>query len=232
LSKSRNEASGALSLTERPFMAKRKEEERRRQILWAAIACVAEAGIEGATVKTIARRAGVSTGAIAYYFRDKNDLMEQALAFGHQMLGERMALFTGPEPGLARLDAVFQVNLLEKYPDVPPLSFWLEYWAHSSRDDELRAFREARMARFRQNLAQSVQAAVDAGELRADLDPLFVADLLAALEDGLQLKVAIDSTNVSPDRAMAVYRCLIELLKPPLPAAPAAARGKETPARD
>lgn len=104
------------------------------------------------------------------------------------------------------------MNLLERYPNVPPLSFWLEYWAHSARDIELREFREARMARFRQNLANSVQAAMDAGQLRKDLDPLFVADLLAALEDGLQLKVAIDSANVSPERAMAVYRGVIQLL--------------------
>jgi betaine-aldehyde dehydrogenase len=193
-------------------MVKRKEEERRTQILWAAIASVAEAGIEGATMKAIALRAGVSTGTIAYYFRDKNDVMEQALAFGHQVLGERMATLVGPEPGLARLEAVFHVNLLERYPNVPPLSFWLEYWAHSARDIELREFREARMARFRQNLANSVQAAMDAGQLRKDLDPLFVADLLAALEDGLQLKVAIDAANVSPERAMAVYRGVIQLL--------------------
>ncbi|HEY7269115.1 MAG TPA: TetR family transcriptional regulator C-terminal domain-containing protein [Dehalococcoidia bacterium] len=196
-------------------MAKQRQEERRNQILWAAMTCVAEAGIEGATLKAIARRAGVSTGTIAYYFRDKNDVMEQALAFGHHLLGERMSLLTGPAPGLSRIEAVFQVNIVEKYPDVPPLSFWLEYWAHSSRDGELRSFREGRMARFRRNLAASVQAAIDAGDLREDLDPLFVADLLAALEDGLQLKVAIDSSNVSPERAMQVYRRLIDLLRPP-----------------
>ncbi len=196
-------------------MVKRKEEERRTQILWAAIACVSEAGIEGATMKAIATRAGVSTGTIVYYFRDKNDVIEQALAFGHSLLGERMGELAAAEPGLARIEAIFRVNLLEGYPDVPPFSFWLEYWAHSSRDSELRAFRQARMARFRQNLANSVQAAMDAGKLRDDLDPLLLADLLAALEDGLQLKVAIDSTNVSPERAMAVFQGLMALLAPP-----------------
>jgi AcrR family transcriptional regulator len=195
-------------------MVKRKEEERRGQILWAAIACVSEFGIEGATMKAIAQRAGVSTGTIAYYFRDKNDVMEQALAFGHQLLGERRAAIAGSDPGLDRLRSVFQVNLMESYPDVPPLSFWLEYWAHSSREPELREFRQARMARFHQNLAISVQAAMDAGQLRKDLDPLFVADLLAALEDGLQLKVAIDSTNVSPERAMSVFEGLMQILGP------------------
>ncbi len=192
---------------------KRKEEERRHQILWAAIACVAESGIEGATLKSIARRAGASTGMITYYFKDKNELIENALAFGHKMVGERTRQVRDASPGPEHLTALFNASLLDAAPDVPPLRFWIEYWAHATRDPELMEFRAERISRFRQTIARSVSAGAERGDFREDIDPLLAADLLQALLDGLQLKLALDSKSISPARAMKVFRLLMEMMQ-------------------
>lgn len=194
---------------------KKKEQERRPQILWAAIQTVAESGIEGSTMKRIAERAGVSTGMITYYFRDKNDLMKNALAFGHQMVGERSRQLREPGQGRDQLTALFEVSLAEQAPTVPPLSFWIEYWAHASRDDDLKEFRAGRIARFRQTIALAVKEGVDAGRYREDIDPLLAADLLQAVLDGLQLKVSLDSATIDAGRAMDAVNFLIGLLSKP-----------------
>jgi AcrR family transcriptional regulator len=55
------------------------EDERRAQIIRAAVAAVARHGYDGATAATIAGQAGVSKGLIWHYFRDKDDLMRQAV---------------------------------------------------------------------------------------------------------------------------------------------------------
>jgi AcrR family transcriptional regulator len=195
-------------------MIKRREQERRPQILWAAIQCVAELGIEGATMKKVADRAGVSTGMITYYFEDKNDLMKNALAYGHQMVGERSRELRLDNEARDYLTTLFEVSLIEDSPTVPPLSFWIEYWAHASRDKDLKDFRAGRISRFRQSIADAVRAGGDSGRFAEGIDPLLAADLLQAVLDGLQLKVALDSATISRERAMEVVGFLLAIMAP------------------
>lgn len=49
------------------------------RILLAAIACINEDGLAGATVRRIAERAGVNPAAISYYYRGKDRLLELAM---------------------------------------------------------------------------------------------------------------------------------------------------------
>lgn len=73
-------------------------EERRASIAAAAAEAIAEDGIEAVTMKGIAERAGVTTGAVTHYFSDKDEVvlaalllvdaamqlrLEAALALGH-----------------------------------------------------------------------------------------------------------------------------------------------------
>lgn len=51
----------------------------RQLILEAAVACIEEVGIEQVTTRRIAKQAGTNLASINYYFRSKDDLMEQVL---------------------------------------------------------------------------------------------------------------------------------------------------------
>lgn len=53
---------------------------RRRQLIDATLEAINEVGMHDATIAQIARRAGVSTGIISHYFRDKNGLLKQPCA--------------------------------------------------------------------------------------------------------------------------------------------------------
>ncbi len=52
---------------------------RRRQLIDATLEAINEVGMQDATIAQIARRAGVSTGIISHYFRDKNGLLEATM---------------------------------------------------------------------------------------------------------------------------------------------------------
>ena len=52
---------------------------RRRQLIDATLSTINEVGINDATIAQIARRAGVSTGIISHYFKDKNGLLEATM---------------------------------------------------------------------------------------------------------------------------------------------------------
>jgi len=50
-----------------------------QRILIAALDCIRESGLEGATVRAIASRAGVNLAAVSYYYRSKDRVIEEAL---------------------------------------------------------------------------------------------------------------------------------------------------------
>jgi len=64
-------------------------EERRRQIAAAVLRLVTTRGVEAASLRTVAREAGVSMGAVQHYFTTKDEMLRFALAYGNTLLAER-----------------------------------------------------------------------------------------------------------------------------------------------
>lgn len=52
----------------------------QKRIVEAAISCIEREGVQAATIRSIAREAGVNSAAISYYFRSKEALVAEALA--------------------------------------------------------------------------------------------------------------------------------------------------------
>lgn len=67
--------------------------ERREQLLDAAAALIAEAGLGAVSMHTVAERAGASTGSVYHFFRDRDQMLEA--------LGERHDAVL--KPALARV---------------------------------------------------------------------------------------------------------------------------------
>ena len=63
----------------RPKRAERPEPSRKH-LLAAAIDCFARFGYQGASIDRIARHAGVTKGALYYHFRDKEELLYEAVS--------------------------------------------------------------------------------------------------------------------------------------------------------
>ncbi len=82
--------------------------ERRAQIAAAAGRLFAEQGYERTTVQTVAREAGISTGLVYQYVRDKEDLLLLSiLDVLESYATEIPAALDGAEGPLARLRAAF-----------------------------------------------------------------------------------------------------------------------------
>jgi TetR/AcrR family transcriptional repressor of bet genes len=65
-------------------------DERRETLCLAAAKLIHAQGLEAATVRAIARFAGCSTGVLAHYFADKDDLVAHVLAFVNRRPMERV----------------------------------------------------------------------------------------------------------------------------------------------
>src|SRR5881398_2636687 len=70
-----------------------RPEPSRKQLTLAAIDCFARLGYQGTSIDRIARDAGVTKGAVYYHFRDKEELLFEAVKdhvgeFERQVLAE------------------------------------------------------------------------------------------------------------------------------------------------
>ena len=67
----------------------RRGEDRRAQLLDAAVRVIARVGARSMRVEDVAREAGVSTPLIYYYFADRTELLTSAFRHAStQMLGQ------------------------------------------------------------------------------------------------------------------------------------------------
>lgn len=86
---------------------RRRKAERPGEIVEAALAVFAEKGFAAAKLDEIARRAGVSKGALYLYFETKEDLfravVEQAIAPNIQVVRAMIAAHPGPFSELIRI---------------------------------------------------------------------------------------------------------------------------------
>jgi AcrR family transcriptional regulator len=84
-------------------MTDRDRESRRRQIMDAVIDVTASGGLQSATFRTIADRAGVSVRLVQYYFGDKDQLLADTLAYvGAQVVDGSFERGNGAVPVTSR----------------------------------------------------------------------------------------------------------------------------------
>jgi AcrR family transcriptional regulator len=176
------------------------EEERRREILQAALSCFSRRGYHETTMEEIAAAAKLSKGLIYYYFKNKQELFLALLdswfaQFDRTWQG---ALASGSaEEKLQRL-AQLSIETIERSTDL--MNLLLEFWAHASRDPALMSrFRQA-LRHYREDLANVIAEGVGEGEFQAVDLQLSAAGLLAAY-DGLWFHWMIDPQGVPIRRA-------------------------------
>ncbi|MEB3980712.1 helix-turn-helix domain containing protein [Mycobacterium sp. 663a-19] len=96
-------------------------EQTRRRIITAAMRCVAQAGYSQATIREIARAAGMTSGSLYHYFPNKSELLK---ATGEQIedvvLPRLRAAAARCDGAVDRLDAVLDESqrLIRDYPDL------------------------------------------------------------------------------------------------------------------
>ncbi len=158
--------------------------QRRRELLGVVYEQIAEHGIDGVSMRQIAEAAQLSTGSVNYHFQNKRNLIIAALEAAYE-LPDDWGQYTGsPFAQLQRLASryVFR-SARDRF-----WLFWVNYTAHSSRDEEMRRHQQARYERQHLFWCSLIRDGVAAGELRAELDPEAVAEELLLVAHGLVVR--------------------------------------------
>ncbi|MEU9557881.1 TetR/AcrR family transcriptional regulator [Streptomyces fumanus] len=178
----------------------------REDLLAAAMAMIAERGLERLTMAALGREVGMSSGHLLYYFRTKDELLLQTLEWSEGRLGaERGRLLTRPGGARERLDAYVELYVPDGHRD-PHWTLWLEVWNRSQNaPDDARDRQAAIEGAWHRDLTALLAEGVSRGEFRA-VDPDRFATRLRALLDGFAIHVAIGLRGTDRRRVLTHVR--------------------------
>ena len=169
-------------------MRRREPEDRRDQLLRAALATLSETGIEAFTLAEVARRADVSPALIVHYFGDRDTLIEAVF----RVLVERVT--TRPIKALAegasheeRLRAFVLEHLNPGELSSEASRAWLSFWGLALHVPALARLQRVHQERMISNLKHELRSLVRPEEVNR------IAETIGALIDGFWLRAALAS---------------------------------------
>ncbi len=169
---------------------------RRKQLIEATIASIAQHGYADTTTQRISRTAGVSTGILHHYFHGKADLLEATMR--HLMVdlrGQVVSRLARADSPRERIAAIIDGNFAPEQfaPDV--VAAWVAFWAHAPQTPSLGRLERINTRRLRSDLKHALRRLLP--RERANR----AAMGLAALIDGLSVRCALDPDGLTREAA-------------------------------
>lgn len=185
-------------------------EERRAEVLEATWRVIGRLGLEGATVREIAREAKVSNGVLAHYFTNKDDIIVQAHKLAYDRVFSRAAIVTAELDSAETLRRMLYETLpldddgrLEALIDV-------SYISRALTNPTLRDVREQSVRVARQWWVDALRIAAEEGHLRPGLDPGLLADEVLVFIDGISMRAVLHPDTMPPSLQRALADQLID----------------------
>jgi AcrR family transcriptional regulator len=178
-----------------------KKDERRDDLVRAAIEVIAERGLSGTRVADIGARSGISPGHVLYYFDGKADIFMRALRRIEDDLHAEVRASWESRPSAAeRWDWLVQ-HAAPTGPGDPRMLLWIQAWERAPRDPDVSALVIELDRRWIGLLVELLEYGRSTGEFEID-DAEEFAVRFAALMDGLMLQVVAGSTAVDRRRLL------------------------------
>lgn len=156
---------------------RQQPEQRREEIVQAAIRLFCEKGYEGTTIRDIAREVGVAEGLIYHYFPSKNDLI---WACWQRQYWHGLVIRILQEMPKAPLDVVLRRLIREHLAMLyENANAFRMHAAEMLRNSELAALSQQYHDEARRALAEYLQRQQAAGRIRPDLDMHVVTGAIA-----------------------------------------------------
>ena len=176
-------------------------DQRRGQMLHAALDVISERGFADTRIADIAERIGISPALVIYYFKTKDQLLTEAIRhYEDTWYAEGKRRMDRLPTAAERIEEFVAMNLLpDPDPDLESTNWklWLDFWTQAARNADVAGVRQKSDERWRHVIVSLVVAGQEAGEF-ADIDPHPFSIFVSALLDGLTVQIALDDPVVDP----------------------------------
>jgi AcrR family transcriptional regulator len=175
-----------------PKITETKREERRQQILDAALRCFSRDGFHATTTADIVRESGLSQGALYLYFATKDDIVVALADDRHQgevFLNALAKSEQYPVQGLMLLIELYGGGLNDPR-RIDMRRVGIQGWAEALRNPRIHDSVVEGLASVRSAIAELIQRGQATGQIRPDIEPDAAARTMIATFQGLVLQFA------------------------------------------
>jgi AcrR family transcriptional regulator len=200
-----------------PTRSRRTQAERtaetRRALMDATLDALVESGFKGTTTTEVARRAGVSVGALQGHFPTKTELLTAAVEYSlDRRVEEFGVLMAGLDPSADKLDEA--IDLLWSMFSGPTFTAWHELWVAARTDPDLAPAvidTDRQFADACEHLNDQLFPPSDSGN--ASLHPRIGLQMVFALMDGLAVARSLTGYEpISTDHILDAFKALVRPL--------------------
>jgi AcrR family transcriptional regulator len=191
------------------------DKEAKGELLAAAMSVIAEDGYAGTSLRKVAERAGYTTGAVTYYFANKEALLTAVT----ELMFDQFDTLLQPGRAAHDIKGAFKIWLERMGSDAELWLVQFQLLAHARHEPACAAVYQRRYARYRQALAGIIERNQRNGKVRDDIAADLLADQLSAIGDGWMMMLPIEPERFEPRRIDALLDSLVAMLSPsPKPA--------------
>jgi AcrR family transcriptional regulator len=185
-------------------------DERREEILRAAIRVIESVGLDHTTTRAIAHESGYSNGVLSHYFQDKDDILQSILVKTHREFMERVEHSMNGKDEFGRLWALLMQNLpLDRERRVETL-MEMTFWPRAVSIPAMRAFQRDAADELLTRLRLLITDVRGAGRLDSDLTDGDIAELLIAVIDGLSVHAELFPKRLPAPQQERLMRAQLE----------------------
>ena len=177
-------------------------DQRREQMLRAALEVIADRGYADTRIADVAERIGISPALVIYYFKTKDQLLTEAIRYSEDTwYAQGQRRLAELPTAAAQIEEAVAMSCLPEADPEPHDSWllWLDFWALAARNPEVAELRRAADERWRDLISSLVRSGQEAGEFHP-VDPDNFAIMLDALLDGFAIQIALDDPVADPGK--------------------------------
>lgn len=187
------------------------EKIRKQQLIDATLESVEKHGLQGTTISSISKLAGVSTGIISHYFGGKGGLIKGTTIYLlEQLRQDFLTQFHDQKPSAhERINFIINANFSTAQSSNKAAISWLSFWVLSMHSEELSQLQKVNHARLSSNLRFAFKDLVTLEHVTR------CTNILAAQIDGQWLRCALSHSSeamfaVAADECKALASQLIK----------------------
>ena len=185
---------------------------RREELVLAAWRVIAAKGIDEVTIRDIARESGYSSGVLAHYFKNKDDLLAHALRLSHTRIRKRYDAEVETPVAEDALKGILLDNLPMDEQRELETRIEMSFWARALRNEELHEIQQAESETLRTLLRELVEEAQKDKAIAKKHDREEILELLGAVIDGISLHALLYPKRLPPKRQAALMGFALRLL--------------------
>jgi AcrR family transcriptional regulator len=172
--------------------------ERRQAFLQAAYRVIKKQGFAGVTVRSVAKEAGFTTGALVHYVDSMDQLLVEASEYSARDVRAKMEAAEALSDPLVAMREVLYLALPSDEDKRGNWNYFLGFWERSVYNAAVRKVTHLRYEEWLKRTARLIRRAKQAGDLPDELDVPHAARACVALIDGIAIQVLRSGKAMTP----------------------------------